>query len=273
MVTHNLLYDAMIYIYALSLLFYFSDFVDASGRAKRMGAGLLTFVWILQTVILILRIVSHPSLMYLTRFEYLFLFSWMLVTVSLVMSRFFRIELLVFFVNVFGFAVLTVNLFSNPRAEIPLAAWQLVRDLLIVHISLITCAYVALTIAAIFSGMYLFLHRQLKGKSWNKTMRRLPSLEMIDRYTFRTVLIGTPLLILSLAVAVTSILVEGRAWLLLDWKVFSSLVSVGFYIGYVLRRTVLLQPGWRSAWWNLIAFCVLLVTFFLNSFSRFHYWS
>ncbi|MGO4376255.1 cytochrome C assembly protein, partial [Paenibacillus sp. MCAF20] len=39
MVTQNVLYDAILYVYALSLLFYFSDFMNASRKAKRIGTG------------------------------------------------------------------------------------------------------------------------------------------------------------------------------------------------------------------------------------------
>jgi len=273
MATHSFLYDTMIFVYALSLLFYFSDFASANRRAKRMGTGLLIFVWILQTIFLVTRIGAHPDMLDVTLAEYVYLFAWLLITVSLAMSRFYRIELLVFCVNVIGFSALAVNLFADPRIEAPLDSWQLVRDLLVVHISLVTGAYAALTIAAILSGMYLFLHRQLKVKQWGSTMRRLPSLETIDRYTFGAVLIGIPLFVLSLAMAVTSVLVEGRTELLLDWKVISSLAVLGFYVAYVVRRTVLLQPGQRTAKWNLLSFAVLILNVLLNSASRFHHWT
>ncbi|XEC93204.1 inner membrane protein YpjD [Paenibacillus tarimensis] len=269
MVTKSLFYDMMIYVYALSLLFYFSDVVDANGRAKRMGTGLLIFVWLMQTGFFVYRMLTH---MVVTMFDYVFFISWLLITISLVMSRFFRIEFLVFFVNVIGFSILTVIVFSQPGTDIPLVTWRLMRELLYVHISLVTCAYAVLTIGAIFSGMYLFLHRKLKSKHWSKTMRRLPSLDTIDRYIFRTVLIGTPLLILSIAVAVTSILVDGRTELLLDWKVFASFAAVGFYILYLLRRTVWLQPGTKTAGWNLISFAILILNLIFNSVTQFHKW-
>ncbi|PZD94105.1 cytochrome C assembly protein [Paenibacillus sambharensis] len=273
MVTHNLLFDTMIYMYALSLLFYFSDFVDASRRAKRMGTGLLIFVWTLQTGYLLMRMVHHADFALLSRLEYMLFFSWLLVTVSLVASRFFRIDLLVFFVNVIAFVLLTVNLFSNASEEMPLATWQLARELLYVHISLVLCAYAAFTFAAIFSGMYLFLHFQLKTKNWSKTMRRLPSLESMELYTFRSVVIGVPLMIMSLAFAVASLLFEGRMAFLLDWKVISSFIALFFYISYVVKRTLFNQPGWRTTRWNLLSYAVLILNLLLSSFSRFHSFS
>lgn len=111
--TANWMYDAIIYIYALSLLFYFSDFMNASRRAKRIGTGLLIFVWMLQTGYLVMKVVSSVDTPILTTFEYWLAFSWLLVTISLVISRFFFIDYIVFFVNVVSFAVLALNLYSG----------------------------------------------------------------------------------------------------------------------------------------------------------------
>jgi len=273
MVTNSLLFTTMIVIYALSLLFYFSDFARANPSAKRIGTGLLIFVWGIQSVYLLTRLLSEKDWLLVSRFDYLFFFTWLLISLSLIASRFIRIELLVFFVNVVGFAVLTVTLASDRARAIPLEPWEFVQELLYVHISLVLGAYVAFTFGAIFSGMYLFLHKQLKDKQWSQNMRRLPSLASIDRYALRSAMIGTPLLILSLSVAITSLLVEGRPALLLDWKVLSSLTALAFYISYVVKRTVLNQAGTRIARWNLLAFAVLMMNLFLNSVSRFHSWS
>jgi len=272
MVTQNWLYDGMLYIYALSLLFYFSDFVDRNRRAKRMGTGLLTFVWVLQAGFLVQRIASHLDMTFMSLFEYLLLFSWLLVTISLVLSQFFRIEFIVFFVNVIGFAVLTLNLFGIGSGA-SLARWELARELLVVHVSLMICAFAALTISAIFSGMYLFLHGRLKGKRWTKSVQRFPSLDVIDRFMFRASLIGTPLLTLSLAVAVTSILTEGRYSLLLDPKVLTSFVALGLYIYNVLRHRWFNSSVSNSARFNLISFGVLLLNLLMNKASSFHGWS
>jgi HemX protein len=272
MITQNWLYDAMLYIYALSLLFYFSDFVERNRQAKRMGTGLLIFVWVLQTVFLVHRIISHLDMTFMSLSEYLLMFSWLLITVSLTISRFFRIEFIVFFVNVIGFAVLTLNLFGIATGA-SLARWEIVRHLLFVHVSLMIGAYAAFTIGAIFSGMYLFLHRRLKGKMWTKSMQRLPSLEMIEKFMSRSALVGTPLLTMSLAVAVTSILTEGRYLLLLDPKVIASFAALALYIANLLQHRWFDRPGWKTARWDLISFAVLLLTLMLNRVSSFHGWS
>ncbi|RAP77848.1 cytochrome C assembly family protein [Paenibacillus montanisoli] len=272
MVTQNWLYDGMLYIYALSLLFYFSDFVDRNRQAKRVGTGLLIFVWVLQTGFIIHRIISHLDMTLMSLFEYLLVFSWLLITVSLVMSRFFRMEFIVFFVNVIGFAVLTINLFGIGTGA-SLEPWELAHEMLIVHIILMIVAYAALTISAIFSGMYMFLFARLKGKQWTKRMQRLPSLDAADRFMFRAALVGTPLLTMSLAVAVASILVEGRYGLLLDLKVISSSIALMIYIWNLLGHRWFDGSGWKFARLNLISYAVMLLNVLMNQASNFHGWS
>lgn len=264
------LYDAILYIYALSLLFYFSDFMNASQRAKRMGTGLLIFVWVLHTGYLITRILSHLQMTSVTKFEYWLGFAWLMVTISLVISRFFKIDFIVFFVNIIGFAVLALNLYSNQGNGASLVVWKTTRELLYIHISLALCSYAALTIGALFAGMYLFLHNQLKRKRWSNFMRRLPSLDMIERYGDRAVIIGVPLLAMSLAIAVTSLLVEGRTALLLDWKVLTSTATLIMYIIYVYQRAMLKRPGLQLAKLYMLSFGVLVLNLLANYYSSFH---
>lgn len=235
-----------------------------------MGTGLLIFVWVLQTCYLVSRIIFHLQMTAVTPFEYWLGFSWLLVTISLVISRFFKIDFIVFFVNVIGFAVLALNLYSNPGDGESLEVWKTTRELLYIHISLVLCAYAALTLGALFAGMYLFLHNQLKRKRWSNFVRRLPSLDMIERYGDRAVIIGVPLLAMSLAIAVTSLLVEGRAGLLLDWKVLSSFGTLIMYIIYVYQRAMLRRPGLQLARLYIFSFGLLLLNLLSNYFSSFH---
>jgi HemX protein len=273
MVTQSWLYDLILYIYALSLLFYFSDFARANRNVKRVGTGLLSFVWVLQTVYLAANIYNHRAAWVFSASETLFLFSWILVTASLFMSRLFRIELLVFFVNVFGFGVLALNFFSIPNVSPTLQNWNINDELLFIHISLAIASYAAFLIAAVLSGMYLFLHRQLKVKHWTVTMQRLPSLEKTDRYAFFAVIVGLPLLILALALGVVWIALEGQKSLFYDPKVLNSLFVLVAYLSYLFQRKTMRLEGNKLAAWNVAAFLIVLVNFLVsNMYSGFHHW-
>ncbi|MFH5182211.1 cytochrome c biogenesis protein CcsA [Paenibacillus sp. TAB 01] len=239
-----------------------------------MGTGLLSFVWGMQTVYLGFNLALHDRAMAFSMFETLFMLSWLLVTVSLVVNRFFRIELFVFIVNVLGFSVLALNFFSNPNVSPLLASWNINDEVLFIHISLSIASYSAFVVAAVFSGMYLILHRQLKQKKWSKLMQRLPSLEKTDYYSFISVVIGAPLLLLGISLGLVWIALEGNMTLFFDPKVINSWFVLLAYIFYLVQRVILKTPGDKLALWNLAAFFIMGLNFvFANFYSSFHQWS
>lgn len=273
MVTKSWMYDMIIYIYALSLLFYFFDFVERNQKLKRMGTGFLAFVWLLQTIFLFLRMgeVLHPAVF--SMFDSLFLFSWMMVTLSLALNYFFRIDLLVFFLNVLGFAVSALNFFSDESVLPMIGQWEIEDELLFIHVSLAIASYVSYMIGAVFSGMYLFLHRQLKEKQWSTTMKRLPSLEKIEKYNAVSIMIGTPLLILSLALGVVWVILKSQLLLLFDPKVLNSIVILAAYGIYLVKKISRRTAGRKLALWSLASFSLVILNYLVSNFySNFHQW-
>ena len=267
------IYDLILYMYALSLLFSFSDVASKSRSAKRMGTGLLAFVWLLQTAFIVIRIAEHRYVPVLTMFEALFFYCWVLVTVSLMMNLFLRLDLLVFLLNVAGFSIMAMNFFSDPSATPISEQWEAKDELVFIHITLAIGSYAAFLVAALLSGMYLFMHRKLKVRRWSAVMTRFPSLDKIEGYTYRAVLIGVPLLILSVALGTAKVILEGDARLLADPKVLSSLFCLAVYAFYLIQRVSAKQPGYMLAFWNLAAFTVVVVNFLVfNLYSGFHQW-
>ncbi|WP_239615189.1 cytochrome c biogenesis protein CcsA [Cohnella mopanensis] len=270
MVTQDWLTDAVLYIYALSLLFFVSDAASGNRNAKKVGTGLLVFVWILQGVFILILLKERFTVPTLTIRDFLFIVSWLLVSASFVMNRLMRAELLVLLVNVVGFAVLALNLIARPRRSLELEPWEVARRLLIVHVSLITLAFAILTIAAILGSMYLFLHQRLKAKKWTHVMSRMPSLEWIDQYAYRAGLIGVPLLLLSLSTGTVALLIDKSPAQLLDEKVLLSYAAGLLYIIYLIRSSVFRDDGTKLAVWNLLGYLVLVAGFFASRLSSFH---
>ncbi len=267
------MYDLIIYIYALSLLFYFTDVVSKNDGAKRMGAGLLVFVWVLQTLFFFVRMYEHRYMPLLTMFEILFFFSWLLVTVSIVASRFYPLGFAVFFVNVFGFTILVLNLMSDPG--VAPSAFAASEELLWLHIALALFSYAAFALSAVLSGLYLFLYRRLKGKRWSLALNRLPSLESMERHMSLYALVGLPMLILSLSLGSVWMVLEyqSAAALFFDFKVFGTLAVLLSYGWLFVLKRKFQTPGNRLALWNLASFGILLANFaFSNFFSSIHPW-
>ena len=272
MVTKSWLYDSIIYIYALSLLFYFADAVSKNTGAKRMGEGLLVFVWVLQTLFFFYRMYEHRYIPVFTRFEVLFLFSWLLVTASLAAKRFFSLQYLVFFVNVFGFIMLVLNLLIDPGV-MPAAA-ELQGGVLWLHVTLAIFSYTAFAVSAILASGYLFVQSRLKRKQWTSSLLRMPSLETLEAYMSGALLAGVPILILSVTLGIVYLaLYENWSAPLLDIKVLSTLVILFLYVWQVLLKYRYQSAGKTLAWWNIVSCLLLLVNFTVtNNYSRLHPW-
>jgi HemX protein len=270
MVTQDWLTDAVLYIYALSLLFFVSDAASGNRSAKKVGTGLLVFVWVLQGAFILVLLLDRFTVPTLTLRDFLFIVSWLLVSASLILNRLMRAELLVLLVNVVGFAVLALNLIERPKHSMELEPWEVARRLLIVHVSLITLAFALLTIAAILGTMYLFLHRKLKAKKWTHVMSRMPSLEWIDQFAYKTSLIGIPLLLLSLSTGTVALLLDKSPEQLLDEKVLLSYAAGVLYAVYLIRRLASRDDGAKLAIWNMLGYALLVTGFFASSLSSFH---
>lgn len=271
MMTQDWLTDAVLYIYALSLLFFVSDAASGNRSARRVGTGLLVFVWVIQTAFLLYILALSLSNPELTIREFLFYVSWLLVSASFLLNRWLRADLLVLLVNVAGFAVLALNLLQLPRRTMELGTEEVARRLLVVHISFITLAFAVLTVTALLWSMYLYLHRRLKTKRWSPVMRRMPGLELIDTYAFRSGLIGVPLLLLSLSTGTAALLLTESWSELLDLKALLAYAAGAVYVVSLIRGKMARDDGSEQARWNLIGYALLIADFFASAFSSFHH--
>lgn len=272
MFQESYIYDAIIYIYAISILLYFADFLNSSRKVNRTAFWLLAIVWLLQTVFFITSMVSKSYFPVLTLFETLFFYSWILVTLSLIINYFFRIDLFVFFTNVIGFAILSINVFTNQHAS-PIISEKLTSDLLFIHISLAFLGYGAFSLSFIFSVMYIIQNRMLKKKVWNTLLRRLPGLGLMDMYSYRLNMIGVPILLMSIILGViwANIKVPQNYWI--DPKVLMSFVVLIAYSFYLYKRVTNGWQGKQLAYWNICAFLLVLINYLVSgSVSSFHQW-
>lgn len=273
MFTQSWIYDLIVYLYALSLLFYFSDLVNNRKSANRIGFWFLTAVWSLQTIYFIIRISEIPDQPVFTLFESLFFYSWLIVTMSFILHYFYKVDLVMFVTNLVGFAVLTLNFFSDPNVKVTTGGHQFISELLFIHISLALTSYAAFLLSAILSVIYLLSHRMLKTKKWNPIFRRLPSLEQMDRLIFRLVVVGVPLLL--------SGMVLGGIWAHLniatsfwyDPKVIASVIVLVAYTIYLVQRSSFRWNGQQAAKWNVGSFITVVLNFTVsNALSKFHQW-
>ncbi len=259
MVTHHLLYDALIYTYTLSLLFYFSDFARSNQSSKRMGLGLLYVVWILQTIFLVIYWNHYVRDWFFSESTVLFVFSWLLVSSSIVIDRFFRMEFFAFLVNVISFVVCIVHIFVNREVISVEEPWIVHDELWFVQILSLVVSYVALSLSAIFAGMYIFFHHKLKNKQWTPSVKRMPSLETMEKFMFSSVFIGIALFTVAFSFSRISIALHVDGQLLLNANVFQACMVLITYSVYVVGYYSLRITSHQLAIWNLAAYGIAML--------------
>jgi HemX protein len=270
MVAERWMYDLLVYIYAISLLFAFADLMQSTPRSLRISYRFLAIVWGLHATIFVLR--SCAFFTVTTRFDALFFYAWLLVTVSMVVMHFDPMPLLVFVINLFAFMVLVIALFFASDAS-PLLERLLLSDFLFVHVTMAMTAYAAFSASSICAALYLLSHYLLKQKRWNRFLMRLPSLDRLQLFARWFVMMGLPLLFLSLILGVIYAYPMWGSSFWWDSKVWGSGGVLGVYAWVWAQGVVSRWRGERLAWWNALSVLALIGNYFLSRFGfSFHHW-
>ncbi|OZM57883.1 cytochrome C assembly protein [Lottiidibacillus patelloidae] len=272
-ITNSWIYDITIALYALSVLGYFIDFLQNNRKANVIAFWLLSIVWVLQTISLLLTLLEFNRFPFFTIFEGLFLYVWLIVTLSLVINWFFTVDFFVFFANVFGFIIMSIHLFA-PKDNVSTAVTeQLMSELLIIHISMAMLSYGAFALAFIFSIMYLFQHNLLKKKKWGKRLVRLGNLSQLESLSYSSTIIAVPMLALSLVLGIIWAYIKVEAFHWYDAKVLLSFIVLIVYSIYLFLKVGKGLHGKALSMWNIAGFLVILINLFLSGeLSSFHLW-
>lgn len=266
------IYSVTIYLYALSVLFFFSDFLHASKRRNWIAMGLLIGVWALQSTFLYIRFMERDFVPVLSMFDTLMFYAWVIVTFSIIVNALFRMPLFVFISNVAGFGMVAASLFVTRDTSAAISR-QLVSELLFLHVSLALVAYAFFLFSFLLSLLYLTLNYMLKKKRWNKLVLRAPSLSKIEPLIYGSSVIGVPLLLSSLILGIIWAHQQTVAGFWLDVKTWTSFLVLFVYAYYVFRRTVSNWSGKPLALSNAIAFSTVILNTFISNFGiSFHRW-
>ncbi|HET7580418.1 MAG TPA: cytochrome c biogenesis protein CcsA [Bacillales bacterium] len=267
------LYEFTVILYALSVLGYFIDFLQNNRKVNRSAFWLLSIVWILQTIYFIEELMRLGEFPILTLSRGLFFYAWVIVTLSLIINRFFRVDVFVFFANVLGFIIMSVYLFA-PTGQSDIVARHLMSGLLVIHVTIAFLAYGAFTLSFIFSAMYFIQHYMLKEKKWHKRMLRLGSLSQLEKWSFVCNMIGVPLLLISLILGMIWASIKLHTFYWLDAKVILSFVVIVVYSAFLYQKVAKGMHGQTLVFWNTAAFLVVLINYFLSeSLTSFHLWA
>lgn len=264
--------EATILIYALSVLFYFIDFLQHNRKAGKMAFWLLSIVWLLQTVYMFYIMMETDRFPVLNVAEGLYFYTWVLVTLSLVLTKVLRVEFIVFFTNVIGFSMMAIHTFTPSDLHSAELTGKLTSELLVIHITMAILSYGAFSLSFAFSLLYLFQYRLLKKKKWGKWLLRIEDLSKLDHMAYVLNIIGVPMLLLSLILGIIWAYISYDKLYWTDAKVLGSFIMLFLYGFYLYIRLVRNMQGKIVAFWNVASFLVLMINYFLlGSLSTFHW--
>lgn len=268
----NRLHEITIILYGLCVLLYFIDFLQNNRKANKTAFWILSIVWLMQTIFLFLYMFEAKRFPILTIFEGLYFYVWILVSLSLVLNWFLRIDFLLFFTNVIGFGLMVIHIFSPLQAYSNVAAQaKMVSELSIIHITMAIISYGAFAVSFVLSLLFLIQYDLLKRKKWGRRLIRIGDLAKLEHLSVLHVMIGLPLLLLSLILGIqwAYIMNVGLTWY--DSKIIGSFILLISYAIYLYLKVKKQIYGKTLAYWNIAAFLFVLINFFFfGSLSAFH---
>lgn len=267
------LHELTVLLYALSVLLYFIDFLHRNRKANQVAFWLLAFVWLLQTIFLFSYMLKVGRFPVLTVFEGLYFYVWVLITLSLGINRWLRVDFIVFFTNVIGFGFMVMHTFAPFRVESEVMSASLISELLLIHITMAILSYGAFAISFVFSCLYLIQYDLLKRKKWGARLIRIADLSMLEKMSYILNAIGVPLLLLSLILGTQWAYIKIPDLLWYDAKIIGSFIVLGIYSIFLYLKVKKGLQGRKLALWNVASFLIVLINFFIfGKLSSFHLW-
>jgi len=257
-------------LFSLAVLGYVGTAVCALGYVVQSAtggftprAGRLIAVWAFSahTLALIALSAGSRNLPITNVFESIVLFLWCVALVSIFADCVYNLPTLNAFLMplVVVLAVGAIGFVERGPALAP----GLKKFWLAVHIAPIFLGYGAFAIAGALSLMYLTQQSQLKSKAFGPLLSRLPSLEILDRLSARTVAVGFPLLTIGLILGFVWVRTSGALgedWMM-DWKVAGGVITWLVYAVLLHVRVARARTGKLVAYLTLAGFLLVLFTF------------
>jgi cytochrome c-type biogenesis protein CcsB len=181
---------------------------------------------------------------------------WVVVLLEMIVERQYRVPVL-------GAFVLPIVLLFTLKASVtrpPALDPALDSAWIWVHIGLALVGIAAFVLNFAGAIMYLLQERQLKVKRPGTLWYRLPSLETLDRLTYRTLALGFPFLTIGLVLGALRARAAWGSVFAFDPLASLSLVAWIIYAGTLAGRAAAGWHGRRAAYFALLGFAALVLT-------------
>lgn len=256
---HSLSFAAGFVLYVIAAVCYVSSFILRRENLGRLGFFFSITGFLFHTFSLSVRAaeLGHPPISNL--YESLSFFAWTVVLICLFIAGGAKLKIIGVFALPFVIFLLGWALFMDSQIR-PLEP-ALRSFWLGIHGGLCFLSYASFALAFYLGIMYLLQEREVKAKKIGGLFLRLPSLAVLDKLSYRTVIFGFILLTLGI--------ISGSIWASQAWGAFWSwdpketwsLVTWLIYVFYLHAR---MMRGWRgkkSAYITIIGFLAVVFTY------------
>jgi ABC-type uncharacterized transport system permease subunit len=252
------LYDVALTAYIVATACCLVYLVGRRDGFWRFGTIATQVGWVCHTVALVVRGVELGRPPLLTLPEAVSVVIWAAVLLELWAERQYQVKVL-------GAFVLPVVLMLGLALPTGLRALVLAPSIrsgwIWVHVVLALLGLGALVLNFAGAVMYVLQERQLKARRPGAVYYRLPSLETLDRLTYRALTLGFPFLTAGLLLGVLWAGTQsGRIAVMLDPL---TLFSVAMWVVYAVTlsgRVIGAWRGRRAAYFAILGFCALLLS-------------
>ncbi|WP_163537921.1 cytochrome c biogenesis protein CcsA [Gracilibacillus sp. YIM 98692] len=272
MFAERFIQEGMLIFYGLSVIFYFIDFLYHNQKANRIAFWFLSMVWVIQTIFLLTEIVLTSSFPVQTFNDGLYTYTWMVITFSLSVHYFFKLEFFMFFMSIFGFIVMILHTIRSTQIVDATQIPNVLNEILAAHIMLALLSYGLFTVSFILACLFFMQYKLLKSKKGYNWLRRFQDLEGLEKRAFQIIVLAVPLLIISIILGVVWAYMSGAEFYWGDSKTVGSIFVFLIYSWYLFMRVQGNYRGKAILRLNVLSFFVLLINFFLfNTLSNFHF--
>jgi len=256
---HVVLLRVALALYSVGLLHSVLTVLNRKYSLFRISLFSIIVGFICHSASIILRAVELQYMPLTQRYEAFSFFAALGVLGFLITYSKYKIDSLSVFVFPLIFIVTFIaNLAYAPSSAIPPT---LQSNWIYIHTPLIFLGYAALFISFIGAIMYLIQEQELKSKHYSSRFHRLPSLEVCDDLSYKSLAIGFPL--------VTMGIISGALWAQSAWGTvwggdLKILMSLFTWVIYLLLINYRLIGGWRgkkAAYLAIAGFICVLASF------------
>ena len=253
-------------VYFAAFVIFVFEFLNGQGRRVPWAGRLIEVGFLIHTLLIFAQTFTVPRtipsqfhLPVTTLGETSGFFAWSLAFVYLILLRQLRTETFGLILAPVLVLFLIPSFFQFRTNAAPLGHFHDAYFLL--HILSAFFGYASFAISFIAAMLYLILDRALKRKTHLSFYHKLPSLDDLEQFIFRTIFWG--LLLLGCAILVGILWAKSAfgAYILWEPKSFASLLTWAVYLVIIYLHEILAVKGRRIILMSLSAFVLVLFTF------------